>query len=312
MHRVITATRNDVVAGYRLILGREPDEAGARTFFSLISNGQFPVVKLGELFMNSPEAVQLRAQLATAANRLELVELDGFRMTVAPEWNLINKGIALCRDYEPHITGHLRELLTPGKVFIDIGANIGYYSLLAAAKGAIVYAFEPNARNLWLLRKNAHDNDLEIAIFPYALADSERLVIYTPLRGNGQISDLLDSLPSEEQEVLRSATLDQALNGIRPDIVKIDVEGAEGLVLQGAQKTLDFRPIVISEFSATNLPVVSRVSAGEYLDEFVRRDYSLYLCRADGVLVELGAGELESASLESDTNLVDFIAKPRA
>ena len=309
---MITATRDDVVACYRLFLGREPDEEGARSFFGLVSTGQVPILKLAALFMNSPEALQLRTHMATAADRLELVELDGFRMTVAPEWNHINEAIALYKQYEPHITRHIVEMLAPGKVFIDIGANIGYYSLLAAAKGANVYAFEPNARNIWLLKKNAHDNNLKINILPYALADSERLVIYTPLRGNGQISDMSDALPTENQEVLRSVTLDQALNGIRPDIVKIDVEGAEGLVLKGAQKTLDFRPVVISEFSASSLPAISRVSAAQYLDEFVRRNYSLYLCRGDGVLVELSARELEAASLASNSNLVDFIAKPLA
>jgi FkbM family methyltransferase len=308
---VIAATKDDVVACYRLILGREPDENGARNFYHLISKGPYPVEELVQLFAESPEALQLRARRATAANRLDVVELDGFRMTVAPEWNSINKRIALYGDYEPYITTHLREFLTPGRIFVDIGANIGYYSLLAASKGAVVHAFEPHGRNVWLLNKNAQDNGFDVNIVPCALADCERLMIYAPLSGNGQISALSGDVPFEGQEVIRTVTLDRALDGIRPDIVKIDVEGAEGLVLKGAQKTLDLRPIVISEFSASTLPSISGVSAAEYLDEFVRRDYSFHHCRTDGTLIEVNAHDLEAASLASETNFVDFIAQPR-
>jgi FkbM family methyltransferase len=307
---MIAAVKDDIVACYRLILGREPDESGASCFFEWISSGQFPLDDLVEMFVSSPEAQMRQAQRKAAANRLELIELDGFRMTVAPDWNSINKGLVQHKDYEPHITVHLRKLLKLGLVFVDIGANIGYYSLFAASRGARVYAFEPNGRNLWLLNKNARDNRFNINIFPYAVADTERLMVYTPLQGNGQISELTDVLPAGDQEILRSVTLDKALDGMQPDIIKVDVEGAEGLVMAGAQDTLDAQPVVISEFSAYSLPVISHISASDYLNEFVRRKYSLHLCSHDGALTEISAKDLEEASRQSKSNQVDFIAKP--
>ena len=153
------------------------------------------------------------------------------------------------------------------------------------------------------------DNGFDIKIFPYALADTERLVLYNPQRGNGQVTDLPTSLPSEAQQILRSMTLDGVLEGVRPDLVKIDVEGAEGLVLQGAQRTLDSRPVVISEFAPNTLPAISGVSPQEYLDElFVRRGYSLHVCEMDLTLREVSTDELVKAS--SETTLVDFFAIP--
>lgn len=309
---MIAATSDDVRACYRLFLGREPDSAGERTYLTLVASGQFPAVDLAELFWSSTEAAELRARRARAASRLETVELDGFRMTVAPQWNSINAGIARDRVYEPYITEHLRGLINPGTVFVDIGANVGYYALLAATRGAEVHAVEPNSRNLWLLDKNAKDNGVMINIWPYVLADSERLIVYNPLRGNGQVSELSDNFPTEEQEVFRAVTLDGILGGVRPDVLKIDVEGAEGMVLRGAQKVLDCRPIVISEFSATSIPRVSGMSAEAYLENFVVRDYAFKVFGHDGTLEDVSAEQLEAASVNSEINFVDFMALPKA
>lgn len=307
---MINATKADVVACYRLLLGREPDEGGVRNYFSLISNEDFPLDALVDTFLSSSEFLHVQSLKEAAASRVEVVEIDGFRMAVVPEWNPINKTIATHRYYEPHVAVHVKNLLKPNMVFVDIGANIGYYALLAASRGAKVYAFEPNTRNIWLLGQSARDNGFDIMIFPYALADAERLVIYNPLRGNGQLTELPTSLPSEAQQILRSMTLDGVLEGVRPDMVKIDVEGAEGLVFQGAQHTLDSRPIVISEFTTHTLPAISRVSPEEYLDEFVRRGYSLHVCEMDLTLRAVSADELVKASISSESTLVDFVAMP--
>lgn len=307
---MICATKEDVVACYRLILGREPDEGGARNYFRLVSNEDFPLDTLVDMFLNSSESLEIRAAKEAAASRVETVEIDGFQMTVVPDWNAINKTIATERRYEPHVAVHVKKLLRPNMVFVDIGANLGYYALLAASLGAKVYAFEPHTRNIWLLRQNARDNGFDIKIFPYPLADAEGLVLYSPLGGNGQITALPTSLPSEAQQILRSMTLDGALAGVSPDMVKIDVEGSEGLVLRGAQRTLDSRPIVISEFTTDVLPVISRVSPQEYLDEFVRRGYSLHVCEMDQSMREVSADELVQASIGGETTLVDFIAIP--
>ena len=307
---MINATKADVVACYRLILGREPDEGGARNYFSLISNEDFPLDALVDTFLSSSEFLHIQSLKEAAASRVEAVEIDGFRMTVVPDWNSINKAIATHRHYEPHVAVHVKNLLKPNMVFVDIGANIGYYALLAASRGAKVYALEPNTRNIWLLGQSARDNGFDIKIFPYALADTERLVLYNPLRGNGQVTDLPTSLPSEAQQILRSMTLDGVLEGVSPDMVKIDVEGSEGLVLQGAQHTLDSRPIVISEFTTDVLPAISRVSPQEYLDEFVRRGYTLHVCEMDLSMREVSTDELVQASISGETTLVDFIAIP--
>lgn len=307
---MLFATEDDVVACYRLFLGREPDAEGARTFNALVKAGNYPTTKLATLFLSSSEAQSRIAREEAEAGKVELVRLPWGCIYVTPRWNDINRGVFDSGTYEPHITKFLQATLKPSDTFVDIGANIGFFTLLAASKGCRVYAFEPHGKNVWLMQKSLAANSLSAEIFPMALADAARLYLYAPTRGNGQLSPLTDDAPTDEQIVLRTTTLDDALSDVLPKVIKIDVEGAEGLVLKGAQRILDLKPIVVSEFSAATLPNVSGVSPEEYLDQFVRRGYSLAVLHSDSTLIELSPSELIKASLASDANLVDFVAIP--
>jgi FkbM family methyltransferase len=251
----------------------------------------------------------VRASRSANNSEMQIVDLDGFKMMVFPDWNQICAEIAQHHTYEPHVSKHFSRFVTPNSVVADIGANIGYFSMLAASKGATVYAFEPHGRNLWLLQKNAKLNEFDINILPYALGDAERLVVYSPLSGNGQISELGQAPPVDGQQVLRTTTLDNAMQSCRPDVIKIDVEGAEALVLAGAPLTLASKPIVFSEFSVGGIKTTSRVEPTEYLSYF--KGYRLHLCSRDGTLLEISSEELIAASQRSVTSFVDFVALPR-
>jgi hypothetical protein len=96
------------------------------------------------------------------------------------------------------------------------------------------------------------------------------------------ISALGDSFLTEGQQVLRMVTLDGALGGRPVDAIKMDVEGAEGLVLDGAEAALAGRPTLFAEFAPASLSAVSGTTAAAFLDRLERLGYRLAIIPRDG------------------------------
>lgn len=130
-----------------------------------------------------------------------------------------------------------RERLKPGDLFVDIGANIGIYSLLAAERGAHVIAVEPDARSIERLRENVALNGYDVEIHRAAVSDAPGTVrMTTDLdMGNHLVLEQDGGARTEEVPAL---TLDELLGDRIAAGVKIDVEGAESLVLAGARRAL--------------------------------------------------------------------------
>ncbi|MGE0055209.1 MAG: FkbM family methyltransferase [Hyphomicrobium sp.] len=144
----------------------------------------------------------------------------------------------------------LERFVTPGSVFVDVGANVGYFSLMAARlcgpQGKVI-AIEPSPAAVRLLRLNL-DNVAHAEIVEKAAGDSHGAVRFF-VRKNGDMSSL------EYEHGLQSVlveidALDQLLAGQeRIDFIKIDVEGFERDVLSGASRVIaKHRPIIYFEF----------------------------------------------------------------
>lgn len=146
----------------------------------------------------------------------------------------------LLRDgiWEPYETRLVVDGLAPGQIFVDVGANIGYYTLLASrlvgASGS-VYAFEPEPRNYLLLEENcrSHDED-NIHLFDVGLSDkTEEAALYLS-RDNLGDHRLFDE--GERQTVrVRLGRGDELLPDTctQIDLLKIDTQGAETFVVAG-------------------------------------------------------------------------------
>lgn len=166
----------------------------------------------------------------------------------------------LLRDWvEPELR-QLQRLLSPGDVFIDVGANVGLYALKAArlvGAGGRVVALEPGAEAYGHLAANLALNDFGWAT-PMKVAASDRageaVLHHVPLGRDPQAFSLIANDRAEEGETVETLTLDSlvARCGLdRVDLIKIDVEGAEPLVIAGARKMLArFKPAVIFECNA--------------------------------------------------------------
>jgi FkbM family methyltransferase len=139
--------------------------------------------------------------------------------------------------YEPVTDAHLAEALRPGMVVLDIGAHVGYYTLVAAqavGPSGKVHAFEPCAETLSLLRTNVRANgfaNVEIHPFAAGSSDSKRILHVT---GSSDSHGLFPHPLTEtvRTTAVKTVAVAQVVQG-RVDLVKIDVEGAEFEVLEG-------------------------------------------------------------------------------
>jgi FkbM family methyltransferase len=146
---------------------------------------------------------------------------------------------------EPDTAGLIRAYLKRGMVFVDVGAHIGEYALLAAervgAEGQ-VHAFEPNPLVYAVLLENVGLNRLEqIVPRPWAVSEAEGeagLELHHEAALSALVSRAPTTAPRQRVERVPAVTLDGYLAGGRADLIKIDVEGAELLVLRGARKLL--------------------------------------------------------------------------
>lgn len=178
----------------------------------------------------------------------------------ALEWNIFFFG-----QYEPEVVSLIRRHCPPGGVAIDIGANIGCHTLtMASAVGPSgrVLAFEPHPRMFQRLTRNVELNGLRnIEHHNLALGDSEgETTLYAPVESDPQpsmatlhLQNLELDRAQHEAFGVRVVTLDAfcGTHGVeRVDFIKMDVEGHELRVLEGARETIAAcRPKIVFEFN---------------------------------------------------------------
>jgi FkbM family methyltransferase len=123
-----------------------------------------------------------------------------------------------------------------GGVVVDIGANIGSFSLYAAYHGATVYAIEPEPHNLEALKNNIKLNNKEDSVYvcPYAISDYKGTAVISDEGGGATIVD--DGIFGAEVEVMPFDMFFDLYNIQEVDVLKIDVEGAEAEIILGASK----------------------------------------------------------------------------
>jgi FkbM family methyltransferase len=206
--------------------------------------------------------------------------------------NLINGG-----RYEEENLEVLLSFVTPDTVFLDIGANVGFYALQIARRltgTGRVYAFEPHPKLVELLRRNAFVNGLAAVIsgFPFALSDHNAPAdLQYPVGhlGGGGVatSGEFDGHILVKSEIKR---LDDVLGAdFCCDLIKIDVEGHEINVLNGMRGVVANSPQIKILFEK----LVPNMGSEPALEKYFRDvDFMLYGVGPDAALRELAAGGL--------------------
>lgn len=154
----------------------------------------------------------------------------------------------------------VRAALNPGAVFYDIGANVGWYATLAAecvGPAGTVIAFEPNPRMMHMLERSLTRYPAHNQCFAVALSSEDgAATLYVPGSGDmGTLARVAHAQPFS-CETARLFTLVERERLPRPNLIKIDVEGAELMVLDGAEPLLDCEeaPVVLFEYPLDTAP----------------------------------------------------------
>jgi FkbM family methyltransferase len=182
---------------------------------------------------------------------LKVSEFQG-RFCMSPRSHLFRR-IARNGTYEPLLAQRCLAALKPELDVIDVGANIGFYSVLLSrhlASGRLV-AVEPTPAAQRRLRRNLELNGVvgKVIVFEGAATDAPGMVTINSVEGAEEYSSIHNVDQSCEVPATTIDLLTRELT-LRPGLIKIDVEGFEEQVLKGATDTLrTWRPIIVSELS---------------------------------------------------------------
>lgn len=188
------------------------------------------------------------------------------------------------RTWEPEEGQLLRTLVQPGDVFVDVGANVGYFVRLIATHcgPSAIHAFEPQPTSSTLLGLNTWDLPAPVTVWPLALADTRGTVVVSTAEHN--VGDTRVSAPAAGSAAVSTAvaavaTMDELLSG-RVDVVKIDVQGYESEVIRGMARTaaanpgiklvIEFWPAALRERGLTPERVLDEYRAGGYTVSLLR------------------------------------------
>jgi FkbM family methyltransferase len=173
---------------------------------------------------------------------------------------------------EPAMQIAIKELLQPGMTFYDVGANVGFFSTIAARlSGGVVVCFEPLAENVEHIKHNAalnHFNNLVIRSEALGCEDGDAVFNVSAVNSWGKLATV--GIPAQKVRditvpIRRLDTIVRESNIPQPGLIKIDVEGAEVDVLVGAKETLtSSRPILLIELHGTNEVVAQKLEELRY------------------------------------------------
>lgn len=180
---------------------------------------------------------------------------------------------------EPETISWIRRVVQSGSVFFDIGACVGSYSLIAAALGATVHAFEPVALNYAQLQANAWLNNTQsLTVWPVALMSETtpvRIRLSSLAAGAASHDVHGDNYPiasgaEKPEQAAIGISLDEFVTRFRlpsPGVIKIDVDGGEASVLEGARHSIRSASSVMVEASSDTAPSVAAILVAAGLEE---------------------------------------------
>jgi FkbM family methyltransferase len=279
-------TTEHIIWAYRLFLDREPDnDTVVRQKLRAWSN----TPELRAEFMTSPEFRAKNPDLAyTSDPTIVIKEIEeNLRLFIDLSDYVIGLNI-LRGSYERSELDLVRKVVHSGQTVLDIGANIGLFSMIMAARvgpGGHVYAFEPMPMNADLLEHSIAENRFteRVTLERAAVgAESGEIQMIMPdyRLTSGGAHVYTSTMEQHAHHTLSTVPLLHldSYNLRQPvSFIKIDVEGAEPLVFRGAENLLRAdRPIILSELQGQQMQKVSNCTATRFLEDMRARGYVCY------------------------------------
>jgi FkbM family methyltransferase len=214
------------------------------------------------------------------------VQLDGFSLYVHPK-DYIGGSIIASKQYEPHVTQLIRQKLKKGDTFLDIGANLGYFTNMASSivgETGRVISFEPNPQNLQLMFESQLFNKFSNqTIYPFAASDKKGILKFTTVGSNGGVV----SYSSKEQRyffLVQSVIIDELLEDTSVNLIKMDIEAHEPMALRGMEKLIGkYRPPMITEFHPWAMEINNKEKPIDYLHQLTALGYKIGVISMSGV-----------------------------
>ena len=224
--------------------------------------------------------------------RLKLVNNGKYNVFVIEDDEYIGNTISKGHEWDAWMRRDLEKFYVEGTEILDIGANIGYNTLMFSDYGPVV-SFEPVYHEVVI--KNAQNNALKysIVIHPCALSDEEKTTeIFIPSKGcqsnthinyGGTSFHLKDDMKGNSIKV-KCKRLDDIYDG-KPSIIKIDVEEHELQVLEGAKETIKkYMPTILVEIHDFETSLVAKLLESWGYDTPEPRPEAMFLYRAKDIL----------------------------
>ena len=248
-----------------------------------------------------PFGKSLPARLGAFATKIGMVNSEWYEFQPGL-WmqlnvrDLIQQTILLEGMWDPALTGFIESTLKPGDVFIDVGAHVGYFTLLAGRRvgsSGAVLSIEPNPAAFDQLRLNVERSHMgNVLVAHTACGDSHDPVrLYLHTESNSSMASLSAANATSGAAVdVACTTLDDLCRerGLtRAHLVKIDVEGAELSVLRGMERILrEIRPVIVLEmephllagFGVTTASILTLLAEYDYHPEALG-GHCNYVCR---------------------------------
>lgn len=202
----------------------------------------------------------------------DYIKVKGFRFYIDKKDRVISETLLITGKFSESETEVFESLIKYGDVVVNIGAHVGYFTLLAADKvgsSGKVYSFEPDINNYRILKRNIEANNIiNVTLVKCALSDKKGDgYLYKSYENTGD-HKIYKTKEIRNYEKIRIDTIDNYFKNlnIKIDLIKIDVQGVEPKVIRGGLKTIK---------STKNLKIISElwpsglIESGEAAEEYL-------------------------------------------
>ena len=193
------------------------------------------------------KATNVVYKMAARGKDTILRDIQGSKMLLDSSDMVLSKTLYFTGVWEKEVTDLLRAITREGMTFVDVGAHVGYFTLLGArlvGKTGLVCAFEPYINNYTLLTKNVWLNRYDNVLRENkAVTDAVGIASLFLAKSNSGDGKLWPSLGQKKVDV-ETTTLDKfcECSGLSPDIIKMDIQGAEMAALRGMDGLIRANP----------------------------------------------------------------------
>ena len=289
--------RENIRKYYIDILEREPDIAGMEFYFAKIKNKEIPLELIPDIFKSSTEFLIMQEKKGIkTSNHIKTDSLTGDNMTkkiIDGHTIYFNPNDPVLLEtfsndeYEQATSNTIKKLVKPGMNVINIGANIGYFTLLLARQvgpQGKIFSFEPTASTAKFLQKNIDANrykNVEVHVKAVLNKNGASDFWVGGSSVHNWVSELkTQSYPLYTRVQVETTTIDDFLKNrdIRIDFVMMDAEGSEKYILEGMKKTLQSNPNleIIAEYNPYTFKL-AETTAESFLDLVEKLGFFTYV-----------------------------------